>query len=172
MMTVTYENKNKDLFWFLLHVNTRAREIIILAVPALIVAACVGFSTYWLLEERTFVSIVILTIVFLFITPFLLVGIFLINIGIAFLLMISKSNKSVLCEHTITINEDKLTEETKFNRTEHYWDGFGAIKKTRNYVYLFIGRYYAHIIPVEAFNNPVQADEFVGFCKRMVDQRS
>ena len=164
-MTITYRNKFKDLAWFLLHCSLRPRQLI-LALIAPIGLTIIGMQGIW--NEYPAYA---LAIGFLLMTALWFVVIFALGFGVSLLLMVSRSNRTFLCEHTIAVDEDKLIEETEFNRTEHYWKGIVKVTKTRRYIYLFVGRNMAHLIPVRAFNEPAGADELFGFCKRMKGQK-
>jgi YcxB-like protein len=161
MMTVSYKNTFKDLAWFLLHCSLRLRHLIIMFIAPVLLTLHVMHKLPE--ESPVYISVML----FLTFTSFLFVIVFVLSFCVNLLLMISKSNKTFLCEHTFTADEEKLTEETEFNHSEHYWKGITKITKTRNYIYLFISRNMAHVIPVKAFKEAGEAEEFTGFCKRM-----
>ena len=161
MMTVSYKNTFKDMAWFLLRCSLQPRQLIVV----LIVPIAVAFHMMYALSEEN--PVYALVIVFLLIVTILSIIIFAINFFVAILLMISKSNKVFLCEHTITVNEEMLIEETEFNRSEHYWKGITKITRTHEYIYLFVSRNMAHIIPVKVFKDSNSVEEFVNFCKTM-----
>ena len=55
------------------------------------------------------------------------------------------------CEHTITLFEDALFEETPVNRSEHRWAGIHSIAEGPKHIFIFIAANAAHVIPKGAF---------------------
>ena len=109
----------------------------------------------------------------LFLLYFVLVsaGVFVVTFLLAYLLailcMISKANRTFLCEHTISVNEQGLTEETKYGNSETYWNAISSIVKTKTHLLLYVTQLSAHIIPLRAFDSVEDANEFYTFCKEM-----
>jgi len=72
----------------------------------------------------------------------------------------SEKQKSVLCEHTITLADDALIEVTPFNESRNLWSGIYRVVDTADYIYIFISLNSAHSIPKRAFPNPESARQF------------
>ena len=58
---------------------------------------------------------------------------------------------AVICEHTITLTEEALTEVTPVNETRHLWSGIRKVIDAEDHIYLFIAANAAHVIPKRAF---------------------
>lgn len=66
----------------------------------------------------------------------------------------------ILCEHTLTIDPEGLTEVTPVNEGRHYWKGVHRVDSTPEHILIYIQPAMAHIIPRRAFASPEQADLF------------
>lgn len=72
----------------------------------------------------------------------------------------SEKQRSVLCEHTLTLAEDALVEVTPFNEGRNLWRGIYQVTDTPEYIYIFISLHSAHIIPKRAFPDGRSAQQF------------
>ncbi len=57
----------------------------------------------------------------------------------------------LFCEHTITLFDDALFEETPVNRGEHRWAGIQSVTEAAGHIFIYIGPNAAHVIPKRAF---------------------
>ena len=64
-----------------------------------------------------------------------------------------------LGEHTITIDNGGIHEETLVNKHCHFWCSISLIKENGNYIYIFIG-INPLIIPKRAFSTKEEEKEF------------
>jgi hypothetical protein len=55
------------------------------------------------------------------------------------------------CEHTITLFDDALFEETPVNRSEHRWSGIHSVAAGPKHIFIFIAANAAHVVPKRAF---------------------
>jgi hypothetical protein len=66
------------------------------------------------------------------------------------------------CEHTITLFDDALFEETPVNRSEHRWAGIHHIAEGPRHIFIFIAANAAHVIPKRAFADTAAERTFFG----------
>ncbi|RBP48066.1 YcxB-like protein [Roseimicrobium gellanilyticum] len=97
-------------------------------------------------------------------------GFLVLVLGITTVLgIISRRNKTVLTEHTITVTDDFLAEETVYNKTEQKWAGVQKIARTNRHLIIYIAQHLAHIIPLRAFADKASSDAFDEFCRKKVE---
>ena len=78
--------------------------------------------------------------------------------------MISSKNKTVLTDHTLTLNEESFFEETVYNRTEQTWNSVQKLARTRRHILIYIAQYLAHVVPRRAFQDDAEWNAFYQFC--------
>lgn len=78
----------------------------------------------------------------------------------------SSRNRTILTQHTITILDEALLDETMFNKSEHYWLGIFKVVKRPGFVAVYLHAHAAHIIPNRAFLNAAQSSQFVSAIKQ------
>ena len=71
-----------------------------------------------------------------------------------------KGLSGILCQHTITIDPEGLTEVTPVNQGKHYWKGIYRIDTTPEHIFIYIQQNMAHAIPKRFFASPSEADLF------------
>ncbi|MDP4145418.1 MAG: YcxB family protein [Bacillota bacterium] len=71
-----------------------------------------------------------------------------------------KGNEGIIGEHTIEICEDGLREITKVNNSLYLWSGISKIKQDNSYVYIYVEKYTAHVIPKNSFKSEDEAIQF------------
>lgn len=79
-------------------------------------------------------------------------------------------NKGVLGKHMITISEQGLHETTEVNVSQFAWTGFDRVERNEQYIFAFISAVMAHIIPIRAFSDSNQANEFYSAMKNYIEQ--
>ncbi len=160
MKNVTYKISFKDLASFMWSHDLRSPGLL-----AIVSSASFFIAFGILVTIHKPVPLFLLS--FLLVSAVIFVVIFLLAYVIAILCMISKANKTFLCEHTISVNEHGLTEETKYGNSETYWNAISSIVKTKTHILLYVTQLSAHIIPLRAFDNSEEANEFYKFCREM-----
>lgn len=160
-MQISYQNNYKDLANFIVFSLLRTKQII----PLTIIPAAIALHMSYMLSTEYPIFAVMLTGLIMALLLFAIL--FALTFLITLLMMISKANKTFLCEHTITLNEKNLIEETRYNRSEHSWEGIHRVVETNKYIYAYISSNAAHVIPIRAFKDNQSRDAFVEFCKRM-----
>ena len=159
MKNVTYKISFKDLASFMWSHDLRSPGL-------LTIVSCASFLIAFGILV-TFPGIKPFLPFFLLVSAGVFIVTFLLAYLLAILCMISKANRTFLCEHTISINEQGLTEETKYGNSETYWNAISSIVKTKTHILLYVTQLSAHIIPLRAFESAEEANEFYTFCKEM-----
>ena len=155
IVNVQYKNTLADVLW--LQAYTFYRSPVMIAIYA-------GFCGFACFDTFTFTPAsaplgarILATAVVVSVCSmafFLLCGLF------TALLLISKSNKTIFTQHTITITENCLIAETEFNRTEQKWTGIPRLARTRRHIFAYGSQYAAHVIPRRAFADAAAWDSF------------
>ena len=163
-MKTKYRNTYADLLAFICHHYSR---LFTLQAITLIFVAFTSMSTLREIPGDAAIHVKIVTFV---LKEGILLGGYLLVIGLVSILgMASKLNKAFFTEHTITIDEGGLTEETVFNRSEYKWAGIQKIIITNGYVFAFVSQHAAHVIPRRAFESQAEWDDFVAKLKAFKD---
>ncbi len=74
-----------------------------------------------------------------------------------------------LGRHVIKIGSDGLTESTSVNQSFHSWKGIKLIKQNENYIFIFIDKAIAHIIPKRCFSSKKEAEDFYNLAVKFKD---
>ena len=109
-------------------------------------------------------SLPVRALTFLIIFGAVWLAMMILNRLIAYLILTIRPNANglsgILCEHTITIDPDGLTELTPVNQSMHYWRGIYRVDSTSEHIFIYIQQNQAHTIPRRSFSSPEQADQF------------
>ncbi|HJR68698.1 MAG TPA: YcxB family protein [Gammaproteobacteria bacterium] len=84
------------------------------------------------------------------------------------IVLYSGKNKALLTDHVVEVQPDSLYEETRFNRSCHYWPGVVKVVRRPGFVAVYVAAHLAHIIPRRAFSSREQVDEFVALVRQRV----
>jgi hypothetical protein len=79
---------------------------------------------------------------------------------------ISRKNKTILTDRTVTLFEDSFVEESSYSRTEAKWLSLQKLVRTRKHIFLYVSQHAAHAIPRRAFKTQEEWDDFYEFCRR------
>lgn len=60
------------------------------------------------------------------------------------------TNKGIICEHEIEIDEHGLVEKTEFKETRQSWQGVERIVETQSHVFIYMSSMAAYVIPKES----------------------
>jgi hypothetical protein len=66
--------------------------------------------------------------------------------------------------------EEKLVAQQAGLRTEAKWSALEDISRTPENIFLWMGKSQAFIIPVTAFSDSVEAEDFYQFSKKKIDE--
>jgi hypothetical protein len=73
----------------------------------------------------------------------------------------SRRNKALLTNHIVEIQDDAFYEETRYNKSFHYWPGIVRVVSRPGFAAIYITAQSAHIVPARAFANVEQRVRFV-----------
>ena len=104
--------------------------------------------------------IVILLTVFLFI---------FFRINVFFSKYIPNKEGLSLQKKKIIIGDEALMVETDLSKTSMQWNGIQSIEENNNYIYIFIDRHMAHVIPKRFFKTSDECGEFVKSLKVKIE---
>jgi hypothetical protein len=155
MMKTTYKNTVSDILAFMLYhsLHRRALQLMILAMVVV-----TSISTIQEIPHEAAFPVNVMTFIIL---ETIVVGIGLLAIGgISILCLILNKDKAAITEHTVSIDENGLTEETVFNRSEFKWAGIQKLVRSDRHIFVYVSPNAAHVIPRRAFASPTEWDEF------------
>ena len=92
-----------------------------------------------------------------------LAGVFALSVVLS---MVSRRNKTVLTEHTITLGEESFTEESPYCKTEQKWAIVQKLARTKSYIFIYVAQYMAHVVPRRAFRDAAEWDAFYEHCRQ------
>ncbi len=167
-MSIIYRNTFRDRLAFNAFSIPRKRFFQIYVILFL------GFMTYedvirvWPKNRTTAFQIgyVVFVEVILF---FLIFAIFAV---VVVLVNISKMNKTLMAERTVTLAEECFTGESMYGRTEYKWPIVQKLARTRRHIFIYTAADRALIIPRRAFENRAAWDQFYDFCLRKIGKTS
>ena len=73
------------------------------------------------------------------------------------------------CEHTYNVSPEWLSEKTTVNETKLAWTTLHTIEENDAYLFFFISKNAAHIIPKRAFSSLHEAQAFLDMARRYLD---
>jgi len=160
-MKISYLNTFRDLLEFQLYHLQRSPGFIVLDL------GCVALLSYLFFpssSEGIGLAPRLVGTVF-FVAPFLLI-LLAVQLAIVALFLVSRRNKTLLTEHTITLGEDGFVEETSYARTDHKWLAVQKLSRTRRHLFIYVAQQGAHVIPRRAFRDEAEWNAFHLFCRR------
>ena len=80
--------------------------------------------------------------------------------------MISRKNKTLICERTITLRDDAFATESQYGRSESRWPIVQKLARTRRHIFIYVNQSSAVVIPRRAFDSSARWDSFYDFCKQ------
>lgn len=78
----------------------------------------------------------------------------------------ARQRPGLLCEHTISISPEWLSEKTQVNESKTAWATMKSLEEDPEYFYLFLDKLMAHTVPKRAFSSPREADLFMATARR------
>lgn len=148
-----------DIFRFYVHHYLHSWGFVALQIVLL---AFLSHAFYRALPPEASVTarIIVFAVFFLLGVLFLLILFF----GSITATLLSKKNRTLTTEHTITLEEDGLREETAFTITKHTWAAVQRLRRSKTYIFIYIAANHAHVIPKRAFATEGEWDRFYAFC--------
>jgi hypothetical protein len=115
-------------------------------------------------------SMIVRVIAFIFVELLLALAIIAFWAVITVLTTISRMNKPMFCEKTITLGDDGYVAESQYGKSEIRWAMVQKLARTRWYIFIYLNQDNAVVIPRRAFENSAQWDAFYGFCKQRTNR--
>lgn len=75
--------------------------------------------------------------------------------------LFSSRKGTLFARRIIELQDDALLQETRFNKSYHYWPGILKVVKRPGYVAVYVNTHAAYVIPGRAFVDVEQRAEFV-----------
>lgn len=82
-----------------------------------------------------------------------------------------KTNKGLIGEHTIEVNEQGFTETTSINQTNYPWSKVAHLREDPQYFYVFVNDTQGIGVPKRGFANTAQQTEFRQFVEKYANRR-
>jgi hypothetical protein len=154
VVEVTYRNKLVDSVrvtgWMMFHSWLYGTPLIVLALIVTQVTWRAASGGPALLPFKIFAAVV-------FVVAQLAVIIALLLAVVTLAYGLSRT-RGVYTEHTLTADEEGLTESTDVNTTTFKWEAVTKIVRTKRYLLIFLGSLRAHIIPRRDVRDQAQWD--------------
>ena len=163
-MTIRYTNTFRDIMAFCFYHYPRSPLVLgiygvgFILVTLVIVQAIPG-DVSPIAKVITFVIMELIAFV-------LIAGFFALTVILS---MVSRRNKTLLTEHTITIADASFAEETAYNKTDHKWSSVQKLARTRWHILIYVAQHAAYVVPRRAFRDDIEWDSFYDFCRRRID---
>ena len=164
-MTLSYRNTFRDRLAFAAYHVPRNPLVLFMAVGFFLLVtftSMVPAVRELPADKPAFVRV----LAFIFVE--LLLALFIIAFwGVIILLtMISRKNKPLFCDKTITLGEEALIGESQYGRSETRWTMVQKLARTRRYIFIYLGQENAIVLPRRAFESSTQWDTFYDICKQ------
>lgn len=75
------------------------------------------------------------------------------------------SRSGLICRHSMALGPKWLSEKTEVNETKARWDTIEQVVEDAQYIYIFVSKTNAYIVPKRAFHYPAEAQAFVDTAK-------
>ena len=167
-MQVKLNVTRRDIAWFNISKLFRIKTNLTVFAFALLIATIAswrgsvsdGGEIVWpaLVIGSLFGGVIGFAAIFLFSLVFVLIG--------------SNAKSGVLGEHTYTIEETGLREQTQANDTLNFWPAIEKIEKSRTAILVQINAWMFHVLPRRAFNSDVEFDAFFDALKARCQSKS
>ena len=165
MKTVTYKNTFPDILAYMRHHYFRMPMMyVVLAffVYSTSISTWSAIPATGSAGERIFTFVIIETVIL----AVLILATFLFSA----LSMLSRRNKTIFTEHTISLLPEALVEETQYSRSEFKWSSVQKIAKSRRYIFVYMSQHQAHVIPRRAFQSDADWNSFYGELTEYVER--
>jgi len=160
---ITYTNTKAHLIHFsFTHSLLQPVVRIMFALPIIFLA----WQLFQLVEHRQYPMFLKIGIV---VGGVLIAVIFILGLHLAmssFLFMGRGKDPGVLTSHTVTLNENGVSEVTPAGNANQNWNSILDVRRTPNFILIYTQRHAAHVIPLNAFASRKAADEFYDFALR------
>lgn len=79
---------------------------------------------------------------------------------------VARQRPGLFCEHTIGITPEWLFEKTRINENKVAWTTLKSIEEDSEYLFLFLDKLVAHVIPKRAFSSPHEVEAFLNMTRQ------
>jgi hypothetical protein len=156
--TITYTNTKAHLVRFSFTHSLRQTVVrIMFAIPVIFLA----WQLIQLVEHRQYPTFLKVAIV---VGGVLIAVLFILGLHFSmssFLFM--GRGTGVLTSHTVTLNENGVSEVTPGGSSNQSWKSIIDVRRTRDFILIYTQRHAAHVIPLIAFASREAADEFYNY---------
>ncbi len=157
-MRISYKNTFIDVMRFQM-----AHQFFSLGYQALILAVCV-FVYYAESSERASMESLLIAIGWYVLA-------WVLQVLITAFILGTKRGPTDEAEHVLEIQSDALLEETKFNRSLHFWNSTMNVVQRGSLCAIYVTPQIAHIIPARAFATKQQRSEFMSLLQQKLREQ-
>lgn len=165
-MSIKFKLSRWDIYYSSLIVNFQQPYFIVLLI---LMYLFFSYSTWVSISPDYSMIARVLTVVIMCIPPifiiFTLMALFLL------LTTLSKNNEPLYVEQKWDINDDFLSYETEYSRSDIKWKSLKRIIPSGNYCFLYFSQMAACIIPKKAFTSDQEWKRFVEFCRSKMAEK-
>ncbi|MCK4904833.1 YcxB family protein [bacterium] len=166
-MTLSYRNTFRDQLAFILYHLLHTPFCLLFLVGLCLI---VTFGSVIPAVQRVSTDQPMFAVVIAFILIELLLALFFFGFVVVFtiLSMISRKNKTVFCEKTITLGEEAFVNESEYGKSETRWTIVQKLACTRRHIFIYLNQQAAIVIPRSAFESSEQWDAFYAICRQRI----
>ena len=162
-MRITYRNKLLDIIAF--NIYHQLHSPILLGVLGLCLVV-IARSIWSIVSEAQSEYSVLVQIITFTILQGVCVAAGVVGILLYLILAnMSRMNKGLLSECTITLGPEFITTESQLSRSELKWNAIQKIRRTSSHLFLYISQHGAIVIPKRVFNSDAASEEFWLLCQ-------
>jgi YcxB-like protein len=99
-------------------------------------------------------------VVLIALQPVVFLGVYVLTCFSIYLFLLLRRDAPAHRQHTITLTETAVVEESPVNRTESSWAGVVKVARNRRLIFIYIASNLAHVIPKRAFASEAEAASF------------
>jgi hypothetical protein len=161
VITLRYQNSLRELLRFRFY--HQAHSPVAVGFIALWVAA-VSFVFYRTIPDVDGTATRILTV---FLADCIAFAALMALVALVYVLdLMSPRNKTVLTEHRLALDQDSLTHESQYGRSEMKWTIVQRLVRTKKCLFLYIIQNTAFLVPRRAFRDDAEWEAFYEYCKQ------
>ncbi|MCX7723484.1 MAG: YcxB family protein [Verrucomicrobiae bacterium] len=162
-MTISFRNTVRDRLAFAAYHLPRHPLLLLIAVGFFLWINFTSFVPAF--KEMPADKPMVVRFIAFILAELLLVCFIVALIGVIVLLaMISRRNKPLFCQKTITLGEEAFVGESEYGRSEIRWTTVQKLARTRRHIFIYLGQDNAVVIPRRAFESNTQWDAFYEYC--------
>jgi hypothetical protein len=109
-------------------------------------------------------------ITFVLVELLLAVVLILFLASITLLTMISRRNKPLSCQRTLTVSDEAFVTESEYGRSEARWSIVQKLTRTRSHVFIYVSQENAVLVPRRAFESAAQWEAFYEICRQKTNR--